>query len=396
MRWKEVEPPSIGKRRQNSLSSNSHGKANTHASVSVLICFSHLRWRFVYQRPQHIMSRFAATHHVVFFEEAVPTDAAEPWLEKRQEEGVQVLVPHLPDSYQGEQAISAQRRLLDAFLEDIAASDIIAWYYTPMSLPYSDHLTPRLTVYDCMDELSAFRGAPPSLVEQERRLIERADLIFTGGVSLFEAKRQLHPNVHPFPSSVDIAHFGAARTPQAEPEDQAHLPHPRLGFFGVIDERLDIELLLAAATQRPEWQFILVGPVVKIDPETLPKLPNIHYLGSKSYAELPQYLASWDVALMPFALNESTRFISPTKTPEYLAGGRPVVSTPITDVIRTYGDSGVVKIAQTPAEFVSAIEEALEDAQQQDRVWQLADAALSDMSWDTTWKLMEEKMRCVV
>lgn len=396
MRWKEVEPPNLGKRRQNSSLSHYHGKAGTHSPTSLLICFSHLRWRFVYQRPQHIMSRFAATHHVVFFEEAVLTDAAEPWLEKRQEEGVQVLVPHLPDSYQGEQAINAQRRLLDAFLEEIAASDIIAWYYTPMSLPYSDHLTPRLTVYDCMDELSAFRGAPPSLVEQERRLIERANLIFTGGVSLFEAKRQLHPNVHPFPSSVDIAHFGAARVPQTEPEDQADLPHPRLGFFGVIDERLDIELLLAAATQRPEWQFILVGPVVKIDPETLPKLSNIHYLGSKSYAELPQYLASWDVALMPFALNESTRFISPTKTPEYLAGGRPVVSTPITDVIRTYGDSGVVKIAQTPAEFVSAIEEALEDAQQQDRVWQLADAALSDMSWDTTWKLMEEKMRCVV
>ncbi|WP_236995625.1 glycosyltransferase family 1 protein [Vreelandella populi] len=342
------------------------------------------------------MSRFATTYQVLFFEEAVFTDIDVPWLEKRLEGNLQVLVPHLPEAYQGAIAIDAQRNLLDEYLAEIAASDIISWYYTPMSLPYSDHLQPRLTVYDCMDELSAFRGAPPSLVEQERRLIEHADLIFTGGISLFEAKRQLHDNVHPFPSSVDIAHFGAARKPQPEPEDQASLPRPRLGFFGVIDERLDIALLEEAATQRPEWQFILVGPVVKIDPETLPKLPNIHYLGSKSYAELPQYLASWDVALMPFALNESTRFISPTKTPEYLAGGRLVVSTPITDVIRTYGDSGVVKIAQTPEEFIKAIEESLKEAPHQERVWQLADAALSDMSWDTTWKLMEEKIRCAV
>ncbi len=395
MRWTEAEPPGIGKRQQHTLSP-SDLIADSPSHTTVLICFSHLRWRFVYQRPQHLMSRMATTHQVIFFEEALSTDAAEPWLEQRQEDNLQVLIPRLPASCQGEAAIDAQRRLLDAYLDDIAASDLIAWYYTPMSLPYSAHLKPRLTVYDCMDELSAFRGAPPSLVEQERRLMERADIVFTGGFSLFEAKRHLHANVHPFPSSVDIAHFGAARHVQPEPEDQASLAHPRLGFFGVIDERLDIALLEEAAIKRPDWQFILIGPVVKIDPQTLPRQANIHYLGSKSYAELPRYLASWDVALMPFALNESTRFISPTKTPEYLAGGRLVVSTPITDVVRTYGDSGVVKIARTPDEFMAAIEQALDEGRQQARVWQLADAALSDMSWDTTWKLMEEKMRCAV
>lgn len=395
MRWKESEPPISGKR-QNCHTTSTTLMADNPSSRSLLLCFSHLRWRFVYQRPQHLMSRLARTHQVIFFEEAVLTEANAPWLEKRQEDDLLVLVPHLPTSYQGAEAIEAQRRLLDEHLKTISASDLVTWYYTPMSLPYSDHLKPRLTVYDCMDELSAFRGAPPSLVEQERRLIERADLIFTGGISLFEAKRQLHDNVHPFPSSVDIAHFGAARKPQPEPDDQASIPGPRLGFFGVIDERLDIALLENAAIQRPDWQFILIGPVVKIDPDTLPRLPNIHYLGPKSYADLPRYLASWDVALMPFALNESTRFISPTKTPEYLAGGRLVVSTPITDVIRTYGDSGVVKIARTPIEFISAIEASLAEAFYQERVWQLADAALSDMSWDTTWKQMEEKMRCAV
>ena len=209
-----------------------------------------------------------------------------------------------------------------------------------MSLAFSDHLAPGLIVYDCMDELSAFRGAPPELVEREVELMCRANLVFTGGYSLYEAKRQRHDNAHPFPSSVDVEHFAAARRPQHDPDDQAEIPHPRLGFYGVIDERLDIALIEQVARMRPDWQIVLVGPVVKIDPAELPQRDNIHYLGGKTYDELPQYLSGWDVAIMPFALNESTRFISPTKTPEYLAGGCPVVSTPITDVVRTYGDTG--------------------------------------------------------
>lgn len=371
----------------------------TYADVSsapVLLCFSHLRWRFVYQRPQHLMSRFARAYHVLYIEEAVPTEEPAPWLEVRHEDGLQVLVPHLPAHCHGQAAIDAQRDLLDSHLDAIGASELFAWYYTPMSLPFSKHLEPVLTVYDCMDELSAFHGAPPALVEQERLLLAKADVVFTGGVSLYEAKRQLHSNVHPFPSSVDIEHFAKARQALPDPEDQARLPRPRLGFFGVIDERLDTQLLGEAARLRPDWHFVLLGPVVKIDPAVLPQRANIHYLGGKRYDELPHYLAGWDVALMPFAMNESTRFISPTKTPEYLAGGRPVVSTPIADVVRTYGESGVVRIAHSSAEFIAAIEASLDDARHPSRVQQLADEALGDMAWDTTWQLMEEKMRCAV
>jgi glycosyltransferase involved in cell wall biosynthesis len=364
-----------------------------------LLCLSHLRWSFVYQRPQHLMSRFARDYNLLFWEEPIVCDEVEPWLELRAEEGgVQVLVPRLPQGCTGEAATAAQRALLNARLAelDVQNERLVLWFYTPMSLAFAGHLRPRVTVYDCMDELSAFHGAPPQLVQRERELLQRADLVFTGGYSIWEAKRELHGNAHPFPSSVDIAHFAAAREAQADPADQAAIGRPRLGFYGVIDERFDIGLLGQVATRRPDWHFVMIGPVVKIDPATLPRQPNIHYLGGKTYDELPQYLAGWDVALMPFALNESTRFISPTKTPEYLAGGRPVVSTPVRDVVRHYGDSGVVLIAGSAEDFVAACERALQLAADRPALLAEADRLLGDMSWDTTQAQMKEKIECVL
>ncbi len=363
--------------------------------VPTLLCLSHLRWRFVYQRPQHLMSRFARDYNVLFVEEPMPTEDAQPWLEVRPEENdVQVLIPRLPQGCEGEAALRTQRDLLDGYLAKLGVGELLLWYYTPMALGYAGHLKADLTVYDCMDELSAFRGAPPELVQRERELLERADLVFTGGYSIWEAKRELHDNVHAFPSSVDVAHFAEARRPQHDPDDQAEIPHPRLGFYGVIDERFDIDLVAHVAEQRPDWQFVLVGPVVKIDPADLPQRDNIHYLGGKTYDELPRYLAGWDVAIIPFAMNESTRFISPTKTPEYLAGGCPVVSTPIKDVVRTYGDTAIVHIADSPTAFIAAVEQALADGEDRDRLLKTADEILGDMSWDHTWALMKEKMRC--
>ncbi|MDH1265882.1 glycosyltransferase family 1 protein [Pseudomonas sp. GD03944] len=364
--------------------------------IPTLLCLSHLRWSFVYQRPQHLMSRFAREYNVLFFEEPVPTDEAEPWLEVRpDEEGVQILVPRLPAGLDAQRTQAALRTLLDTYLERLEVEDLLLWYYTPMSLGFTRHLQPSTVVYDCMDELSAFDGAPPDLLEHERELLERADLVFTGGHSLWEVKRELHGNVHAFPSSVDIAHFATARAFQNNPPDQAGIGRPRLGFYGVIDERFDVALLDQVAALRPDWQFVMIGPVVKIDPASLPRRPNIHFLGGKTYDELPQYLAGWNVALMPFALNESTRFISPTKTPEYLAGGCPVVSTPITDVVRSYGKSGVVLIADTPEKFVAACEKALDLAADRPAFLEHADRVLGDMSWDRTQAQMKEQIECL-
>jgi UDP-galactopyranose mutase len=294
------------------------------------------------------------------------------------------VVPHLPQGIPHDAREAALSRLLDAHLASVKGP-IIAWYYTPMMLPFSKHLTPDLTVFDAMDELSKFKFAPEHLLSLEQELIDRSDIVFTGGSSLYEAKKDRHANVHCFPSSVDRVHFLKARARQFEPADQEDLPRPRLGFYGVIDERFDTELLDKVAEMRPDWSFVMVGPVVKIAPEDLPKRPNIHYLGSKTYAQLPSYLHGWDVALMPFAMNESTQFISPTKTPEYLAGGKPVVSTPIKDVVRHYGHLEGVKIASTPEEFVAACDEALELARHPEGGWLAeADLMLSATSWDTT------------
>jgi UDP-galactopyranose mutase len=243
-----------------------------------------------------------------------------------------------------------------------------------------------------MDELSAFRGAPSEMRSREEELLRKADVVFTGGRSLYEAKRDRHPNVHLFPSSVDLDHFGAARGLIADPPDQAGILRPRLGFFGVIDERMDFELLAGIAAARPDWQLVLVGPTAKIEESALPTAPNIHYLGGKSYDELPLYLSGWDVALIPFALNDATRYISPTKVPEYLAAGRPVVSTPIRDVVRPYATAGAVRIGETAADFVVACEAAM--AEDPDARQARVDPLLSAMSWDRTWaemrRLIEE------
>jgi UDP-galactopyranose mutase len=352
-----------------------------------VVCLSHLRWDFVWQRPQHVLGRCAQARRVFFFEE--PVEGAEERLELRDTEaGVVVAVPHVREGLPLRERDGAQRRLLDRLLAERAVDDYVLWFYAPMAVAFTDHLRPCATVYDNMDELTLFAGAPPELREREAQLLERADVVFTGGHSLYEAKRERHPNVHPFPSSVDSAHFAAARAPQPDPEDQARISQPRLGFFGVIDERMDVELLAGIADRRPDWQLVLLGPVVKIDPATLPRRENIHYLGPKKYADLPAYLAGWDVALLPFALNEATRFISPTKTPEYLAAGRPVVSTPIRDVVRPYGEEGIVRIADTVEDFAAAIEEAMrEDGEERRR---RVDAALTESSWDYTWADMAE------
>jgi UDP-galactopyranose mutase len=335
------------------------------------------------------MARFAKLMRVFYFEEPVFDRDMKPFLEVRPSVGgVTIVTPHLPHGLDGETANSAQRTLLDELCLEEAIRDPILWYYTPMLRAFSSHLRGSAVIYDCMDELSAFKFAPPALREMEQALLQRADLVFTGGYSLYESKRTQHPHVHAFPSSVDTRHFAQARGALEDPADQAAVPHPRLGFFGVIDERMDIELVAAVAKMRPDWHLMMLGPVVKIDPGDLPRQPNIHYLGGKQYDELPAYLSHWDVALMPFALNESTRFISPTKTPEYLAGGKPVVSTPITDVIRHYGELEAVRIAKTPEEFVAAVEAALNNNRTPGAWLDAADRMLAETSWDKTWQQM--------
>ncbi len=364
-------------------------------SIPDLICFSHLRWAFVFQRPQHLMTRFARDRRVFFVEEPVFHEA-DARAHVTVTDGVHVVVPQLPHALAGapERHPEVIRRLLAGVLDGYDVNAPIAWFYTPMALPLLQNIRPCAVVFDCMDELSGFAHAPAELRELERALLTRADVVFTGGHALYEAKRGRHPNVHPFPSSVDVSHFASGARGNKTPDDQRGLARPRVGFCGVIDERMDLELIDGIARRRPEWQFVMIGPVVKIDPATLPRHPNVHYLGMKSYAELPAYLGGWDVAMLPFARNDATRFISPTKTPEYLAAGCPVVSTSIRDVVKPYGEGGLVSIADDPDAFVAAVAHAMTPAGRAGV--QRAQSLLKTMSWDRTFNDMRSLVDRVI
>jgi len=354
-----------------------------------IVCFSHLRWDFVFQRPQHLLTRAAEHYDVWYFEEPVFQSSNHPALRfKMDPSGVHVATPLLPEGMDRKETAKAQRHLVRQLMAQVASPSTIGWYYTPMALVFSDDVIFDTCVYDNMDELSTFAGAPPEIVELENLLFSRADVVFTGGQSLYEAKRGRHANIHFVPSSIDASHFGKARVSvRPEPVDQRCVSRPRIGFFGVIDERMDLGLVSALAQLRPSWHFMMIGPVAKIDPSALPQAPNVHWLGPKQYGELPEYLAGWDVGFMPFALNPATRFISPTKTPEFLAAGVPVVSTPIQDVINPYGRLGLVEIAGEPARFADNIEMLLH----RDRGhWvERVDAHLAANSWDLTWQRMD-------
>jgi Glycosyl transferases group 1 len=352
-----------------------------------IVCVSHLRWEFVLQRPQHLLSRAARDGRVLYVEEPV-CDVREPHMVCRTAGEVTIAVPHLPASFSDREETAWQARLLEEAVRQHVSAPYVLWFYTPMAVPFTRGLAPAAVVYDCMDELSGFAGAPPRLKDYEQQLFQLADVVFAGGQSLYEAKRHQHSRVIAFPSSVDVAHFARARTAVAHPAEQERIPAPRIGYYGVIDERLDYALLRGLASARPDWHFVLVGPTAKIDPAALPRAANLHYLGPQRYDALPGFLAGWDVAMLPFAHNDATRFISPTKTPEYLAAGRAVVSTSIRDVVRPYGQQGLVRIADTVDGFVAAIEASLaEDAISRQRA---ADAFLSHLSWDGTWRQMRQ------
>ena len=352
-----------------------------------LVCFCHLRWGFVFQRPNHLLSRFSKHQRVFFIEEPIFYDGEDKLHIENYNENLFVVTPHIKGGLPEEEIQKRQRKFINTLFTNMNIEKYFSWYYTPMALPFTDHLTPELVVYDCMDELSAFKFAPPQLTTLEKELFKKADVVFTGGQSIFESKKNSHPNIYAFPSSIDKHHFGKARKIKEDPDDQKNIPHPRFGFFGVIDERFDIELIDAVAKQKPDWHFVLLGPVVKIDPATLPNYDNIHYLGGKKYEELPNYIAGWDIAMVAFAMNESTRFISPTKTPEYLAAGKPVISTPIRDVVRPYGDNKLVHIVSNANEFIKAAEKEL--IKKRNTTWlKKVDEFLLYNSWDRTWGQM--------
>ena len=357
--------------------------------MQTLIVFSHLRWHFVYQRPQHLLTRLARHYRVIYVEEPMK-DPGPPRFERmRVAQNVDLLKPLTPIDAQGfhDDQLSLLKPMLDEFMQRELIDDYLVWLYTPMALPLLTQLRPRGVIYDCMDELSAFKGAPRQMQQREAALLKCADLVLTGGPSLYEAKRDLHPNVLCLPSAVDANHYAPSHAlahselVREAKALQAHIPKPRIGFFGVIDERMDVELVRDLAQANRQWHIVMVGPVVKIDPAVLPQEPNVHWLGPQRYELLPQIVSTWDICMLPFALNESTRFISPTKTLEYMAAEKPIVSTPVHDVVSMYGD--VVEIADDHATFMEACDRVLNESRQR-RAQRMLDMlhSVSRFSWD--------------
>ncbi|MBA2597300.1 MAG: glycosyltransferase [Chloroflexia bacterium] len=340
----------------------------------MLVAFSHLRWGFVWQRPQHLLSRFAREMPIVFVEEP-EWGFAKDEVRIRRDGNVTVVTPLIAGPVITHGFGTHVNQNVSRLIEPLIAPDPapIFWYYTPMALGAEPvRILPGLTVYDAMDDLASFLAAPPELRDKERRMLAQVDLVFTGGPTLYRQRRDRHPAVHCFPSGVDGAHF-APRMSMTPVGLEGHR-RPILGYYGVIDERLDLPLVAALAGARPEWTIALVGPVAKIDERAIPARDNIVRFGQQAYRDLPSFLAAFDIALMPFARNYATRAISPTKTLEYLAGGKPVISTPIADVIDLYGD--VVEIAATAAEFIAAAKSLLTRTGEEDRQWRTRAARL--------------------
>ena len=337
------------------------------------------------------MTRFARERRCYYVEEPLYDADGAASLELRAADGLTIVTPHLRRDTSPAAAVAMQRHLLDGLISGERIEHFVLWYYTPMALPFTRHLEPDAIVFDCMDELSAFAHAPRELLALEDELMRRASVVFTGGHSLYDAKRERHPNVHVFPSSVDVAHFARAREDGQNPDDQRAIGRPRIGFFGVIDERMDLPLLAGVAAARPDWHIVLIGPIVKIDPATLPVAANVHYLGQKCTRIFRRTCSGWDVAIIPFARNAATRYISPTKTLEYMAAGKPIVSTSICDVVPIRTVKSVSCRSPTTSRRSSR---RARPRGAEAGISRLArtDAFVRHTSWDRTWREMRAQL----
>ena len=330
------------------------------------VVHSHLRWNFVWQRPQQILSRLARDHRILFIEEPLDTLTAASLELSEPYPNVVRAVPLLPRAAQ--LSVEQQYDLILPILRRALREEpllagrferFVQWFYSPMPAPCTlTRLDAAAVVYDCMDELASFRYAPADIAQREQLLLTQADVVFTGGYQLYQAKSQHHANVHFYGCGVDVQHFGQARSDAlAVPDEIAHLPKPVLGYFGVVDERLDYDLLALLAASFPHASIVMVGPLAKVDTEQLAHAANIHWLGQRAYAELPALVKGFDVCLMPFAMNAATRYINPTKTLEYMAAGKPIVSTAVPDVVRNF--TPIVAVAHSAHEFVAEVADAL-------------------------------------
>ncbi|MBI2513558.1 MAG: glycosyltransferase [Opitutae bacterium] len=336
------------------------------AETAPIVAFCHLPWDGVWQRPQQLLSRLAARHPVLFVE-CYCADVEQATLRSHGAPGhpnVTVLQMLLPQARwaDGDFIDAERRRLLQTFRRgDLGKfNDPVLWFNDPMAvIAFAGHCGERAIVYDCMDELAQFAGAPPQLRDRERELLLKADVVFCGGRKMRDKRKPYNAHCYFYGTGVDSEHFGQARSESLAVDPAvAALPGKVLGYFGVIDERIDYELLARLADALSRCSIALVGPTAKVDAAALPQRKNLHWLGRRDYADLPAITKGFSVCLMPFARNAATEFINPTKALEYMATGRPIVATAIDEVRTNFGN--VCRIARSVGEFIAFCSDELE------------------------------------
>jgi hypothetical protein len=339
-------------------------------ALPVLMVFSHMAWNPGQGRTPQLMAALAGRWQILFVE--APRHAAgAARLESRAiRAGLTVLTLTTPAPAAGFHD-DAQAFGVTLLREELAGRRLkidIAWLDTPMAWPLAQALGIACLAYDCLEGPPASLQFDAALLHQrESALMRTAALMVAAGPSLFNAHRHRHANLHCVCSAVHAEHFSPASLELTSARArrghvlQSSLARPRLGYFGSIDERLDLDLLAALADRQPGWAFVMVGSVAGIAAERLPQRRNIHWLGEQDDALLPYLLAGWDLALMPYVVSEATRFLMPSQTLEYMAGYQPIVSTPVRDVQALYAPAVTIAAPQAEA-FSSACEEVLAES----------------------------------
>ena len=345
-----------------------------------IIIFSHLRWDFVLQRPQHIASRLAHHMKILFVEEPIPYNKEEEGTARLRQvnEHITVMQPRV-------QEIKDIEQLLKFMVRQKTVP--IGWFYSSDFSPLLRSLHFRKIVYDCMSDHE------PRPDADEPAMLAEADIVFTDSKALFESRIRVHPNVHCFPSSVEHGHFRKALKNIAVPGDIAELKKPVVGYCGVIDGRLDMDLLDKVAEQSPETTFVLIGPLVNMPESKLPKRSNVHYLGMKPYHLLPGYLKGIDIAMIPFDIKGAHKLSGPTETLEYMAAGKPIISTPIWDVVRDYRNH--INIVNNVDEFCAARDAIIKQLESQVYNHEKYNDILHTSSWEDTVKRMEKLIQAL-
>ena len=349
-----------------------------------LLCLSHLRWSPAYPRAQQLLRRCARDRRVYFVEPPVLDTDSEVTLERVADDGgVVVCVPHLPAGIEPAQAEAHLAYLLDQLVAREDLQRPVLWLDSPALLAACHHLSARAVVYDCVDPAPLGGDAPARVVDRERLLLAHADLVLTPSHALHERLRGEHPAAHAVPSAIDPAPLARARALVPEPDDQAAIPHPRIGYAGPIDARLDLALVELVAMMRPELHFVFLGDTAELEAASLPQAPNLHWLGARRPDQLPAYLAGWEVAMLPLVRPGRPELASPTAAPSFLAAGCAVVATSARDVVRPWGEQGLAWIGDSPAAFACAIDNAL--AEERDRRLARVDRFLAEAGWDHVW-----------